>query len=162
LLPEAFMVVSMSKEFGVPLTEQDIEQMKSPVKIKESSEIDMNNRNDIINNYDSIMNGEFSYGHSEHKIPHTSRLWTPIDNFNEQFLMKKRDHDVKDFVSENLKYVKELEEKNKHKKPIKNYMLTDGPFHYSSQTLNSTDLALNKFREYINEVYFKTSNKYII
>ena len=158
MLPEASMVISMSKEFGVPLTEQDLEQLKSSSKVKENPEIDMNNRNDIINNYDSIMNGEFSYGQSEHKIPHTSRLWTPIDNFNEQFLMQKRDQDVKDFISENLKYVKELEEKNKHKKPIKNYMLAEGPFHYSSQALNSTDLALNKFRDYINEVCFNMLN----
>ncbi len=158
MLPEASMVISMSKEFGVPLTEQDLEQLKSSTKVKENPEIDMNNRNDIINNYDSIMNGEFSYGQSEHKIPHTSRLWTPIDNFNEQFLMQKRDQDVKDFISENLKYVKELEEKNKHKKPIKNYMLAEGPFHYSNQALNSTDLALNKFRDYINQVCFNMLN----
>lgn len=42
---------------------------------------------------------------------------------------------------------------NSHKKPLKHYLIADEPtFKYSSQTMNSTEIALNRFRDYINEV----------
>ena len=47
-----------------------------------------------------------------------------------------------------------MDKKNqRHKKPLKHYLIADEPtFKYSSQKLNSTEIALNRFRDYINEV----------
>merc|ERR1711884_301767 len=39
---------------------------------------------------------------------------------------------------------------NKVNKPIKNYIIADN-FSYSSQTKNSTEIALNEFRHYIKQ-----------
>jgi hypothetical protein len=156
------MIMSMSKEFGVPLTDQDMEQLKSSTKLKETNlhPHDQIEKGELVN-YES-MNEDYSYAHSDQKIPHTSRLWTPIDNFNDQFMQQKREQEsnVKDFINENSKMIKELADKNRHKRPVKNYMIAEGPFHYSSQTLNSTELALNKFRDFINQV--RSSIRYFL
>ena len=49
----------------------------------------------------------------------------------------------------------------RHKKPLKHYLLADEPnFKYSSQTLNSTDVALDRFRDFISKKTPKTLYSY--
>ena len=108
LLPTAIMITSMSKEFGVPLTDIEMQQLKQSEKVKISN---------IENNFESEASGVYgySYGNTEPaNIPHTSRIWTPIDNFNDQFLAKKKEKEaqVKNYVAHNIDSLQELHEKN--------------------------------------------------
>ena len=53
-----------------------------------------------------------------YKVPHTSRVWTPIDHFNEQYLQEKRHRELTrhaiDHPQINKESLKELIEKNKY------------------------------------------------
>jgi len=104
LLPTSAMITSMSREFGVPLTDADLKQLKHSEKIKLSN---------IENNFESEASDAYGYGNTEAaNIPHTSRIWTPIDNFNEQFLMSKKEVQAKNYISHNIESLQELHEKN--------------------------------------------------
>jgi hypothetical protein len=100
------MITSMSREFGVPLTDAELQQLKQSEKIKLSN---------IENNFESEASDVYGYGYGNTEvanIPHTSRIWTPIDNFNEQFLMSKKEVHVKNFISHNIETLQELHDKN--------------------------------------------------
>ena len=106
LFPSAQAVLSMSKEFGVPLTDGELEQLKSDRKL-----------NTFGKQTDSEMADDI-YGlvQTEPTIPHTSRFWTPIDHQNDQYLEIKREKQSEkapDFLKQNVKLVTEIAEKNK-------------------------------------------------
>ena len=105
LLPSADMIQSMSREFGVPLTDNELEQLKHGEKISTDN---------IKNNYESERTGEYGYNTEHTNIPHTSRIWTPIDNQNDQFLLHKKDAQSKNYIAHNVETLKELHEKNKY------------------------------------------------
>lgn len=141
----------MSKEFGVPLTENELKQFKLKDEATENKE-NLYNPQNSNENSQGIMD-EFGYGQNAN-IPHTSRIWTPIDNYNDNFMTQKSGKDtvVKNHISNNKKIVHETSEQNRVSKPVQHYITADSAFNYSSQALNSTELALNKFRELINQV----------
>lgn len=59
---------------------------------------------------------EFVYNENDFdNIPHTSRIWTPIDNDNTQYLKEKQEklNQIKNFVSNNIQEIHEISEKNK-------------------------------------------------
>lgn len=149
LLPTAEMILSLSKEFGVPLTEKETKLYKISEIVqfeptKESIEKEnLNPTNEKL--YNSLDNVNTV-------IPHTSRIWTPIDNDNDKYFSLKKDREKKNFLNENKQKIGKISEKNQFKRPIKRYIMADTAFNYSSQSLNSTELALNKFREIINQV----------
>lgn len=146
LLPTAEMVLSMSKEFGVPFSnfEEDKDMFKSNSSITAKHD---NISENCINNDD-----EDEYGSDKNIIPQTTRVWTPLDNDNDRYLREKleREKEVPDFILSNIQNINEASEHNRLRKPNRNYMIVND-FSYSSQTKNSTEIALDSFRQYIKE-----------
>ena len=104
----------MSREFGVPLTDAELQQLKHAEKLKATQNVENFNGK---NNFESDTSGVYGYGYEnteQANIPHTSRIWTPIDNFNEDFLNKKKEKEVqpKNFLVHNIETLQELHEKN--------------------------------------------------
>lgn len=61
-------------------------------------------------------NNEFVYDHNDFdNIPHTSRVWTPIDHDNLQYLKEKQEklNQMKDFIQSNIETIHEISESNK-------------------------------------------------
>jgi hypothetical protein len=149
LLPSAEMVLSLSKEFGVPLTDIEIDELKGS-----------NHSETVIQNNNINPNSAYldeGYDDTEVNVPHVSRFWTPLDNSNEKYIQlveeRKKQNFEKNFIENNLNQLHKQSEKNKLNKPIKHYIVnTDTTSNYSSQKLNSTEMGLNKFREFIKEV----------
>lgn len=107
------MVLSMNKEFGIPLSDAEMEKLKK-----------FSNPNEDTRNFeDSIKTNLFedttSYMNNDRKILHTSRVWTPIDNLNVSYIEHKREkrETTKDFIDENTKLVAKLSEQNKYPPP---------------------------------------------
>ena len=174
LMPTGDMVLSMSKEFGVPLNQQELDDLKLT-----SSSLE-----EMLQNWTAENNGKQQQQHQQQQkqlqaknsvnnedqpgyvwenaaatthVPHPSRCWTPIDNFNDKYLFKRKKNEAlieaRNHLAENIAAVLHVSEKNKHKKPVKNFIVADGQaFNYSSQALNSTEMALNAFRDILNQV----------
>ncbi len=109
LLPTCDMVQSMSKEFGVPISQSDEETFKS------SSSIGTIKQQDSISEVNLINDNE-NYGYEKvSKIPHTSRIWTPIDNENEQYMRDKLEKQSlnKSFLLNNIQNIQEASDYNK-------------------------------------------------
>lgn len=149
------MISSLSKEFGVPEVQSDSGKAAT-MHLKENCEkmdkkISDDNKK-ASDNYNLISDNETVVN-----VPHASRVWTPIDNHNERYLIEKkvRESCKKDFMTQNLEEIHEESEKSKIRKPFKPFVIYDGPaFNYSSQALNSTELAINNFREFVKEVFY--------
>jgi len=109
LLPTCEMVQSMSKEFGVPISHLDEEMFKS------GSSIGTTKQQDSISEVNMINENE-DYGYENvSKIPHTSRIWTPIDNDNEQYLRDKLERQGlnRNFLLSNIQNIQEASDYNK-------------------------------------------------
>lgn len=131
--PNAEMVVSMSREFGVPLTAQDFEELQPTQEDMESEHVKMID------------------------IPRTSRPWTPIDNFNPSYMeqMAERKEQEKEgfahnYIRENKGQVYGISEANRHERSMtapQTIKALSAPAHnYSSQALNSTEQAKEALR----------------
>ena len=84
-----------SKEFGVPL-----------------NEIDLTNKNIELETEKNIYN----YDHNDFEnIPHTSRVWTPIDHENTQYLKEKleKESNSRNYIAANIDTIHEISERNK-------------------------------------------------
>ena len=46
-------------------------------------------------------------------IPHTSKVWTPIDNYNEQFIRHQDNASLKDFIKLNIETIHDRSDFNK-------------------------------------------------
>lgn len=143
------MVLSLSKEFGVPLAEREAKLYRISEIVEFESTTGSFEKENLNPINEKLLN---SLENVNTHIPHTSRIWTPIDNSNDRFLISKKEKDSRNFVNENKQKIGEISEKNQFKRPLKRYIEADSAFNYSSQSLNSTELALNKFREIINQV----------
>jgi hypothetical protein len=118
--PSAEMVVSMSREFGAPLTAEEIEsKMRKLTKkiylhfgecIIDFSEFKATDSNDSHDKYSKVTNDQSYF---EVHIPHTSKAWTPIDNFNADFMQNKMNSVDKNFIKKNLDEVQAMSEKIK-------------------------------------------------
>ncbi len=132
------MILSMSKEFGVPLSDEELKMLKSSsntLNRKESNNklsyiiknednaakhVDFNSSADsgIKNSYNSIHDNQ--YNENIH-VPTSSRNWTPIDNINHAYLEKRRqkedeqkDENVKkNYLTENINSIYDISQKNK-------------------------------------------------
>lgn len=108
LLPTCEMVQSMSKEFGVPFGQMDEEMFKSGSSLSAKQQ-------DLVSEVNMINDNE-EYGYEKVKtIPHTSRVWTPLDNSNAQYMQNKleRESYVKNFIQNNMENIQEASEHNK-------------------------------------------------
>lgn len=136
LFPTADMVISMSKEFGVPLTQEDFEELQ-PVKEKTMEDI-----KPVVQEVPVV-------------LKETSRLWTPIDNFNRDYVEKLASQEKEptkvDFIKENKDFVKLASDANKVEKELNKVPTIKADVkvahNYSTQFLNSTDLAKEKLRQ---------------
>ncbi|XP_066284865.1 uncharacterized protein [Branchiostoma lanceolatum] len=129
LFPTAEMVVSMSKEFGIPLTMEDFEDLKKPDSEEQPSD-------------------EFTATPMDMRRP-----WTPLDMYNYEYeeFVKQREMlgPLRDYVRENIDLVDQLARIPKHKKgKTIAAMPVHGRVHnYSTQALNSTELAKELLRQ---------------
>jgi hypothetical protein len=193
LLPTADMMVSMSKEFGVPLNERELADMQPDsstmhemqqlnrglLMLDEAGRVTLTQDETGSNENNDEEKDEYVYNYNnsdqtaannnsgvvmvvnnnqqdETTVPHTSRYWTPIDHFNDAYLYRRKENEQmmesRDFVAENVESVAALAERSRHKRPVRRYLVGESTFNYSGQSLNSTDLALDSFREKINKV----------
>lgn len=131
IFPTAEMIVSMSREFGTPLTQNELCEYNPKIYQNEAKSFDKNI------NFD-------------HDMPSTSKVWTPLDNTNEKYELEKqnREKSHKNFIKTNLESIQLLSEKNKIRKNenAKDFLVINGSFNYSSQKLNTTQLAIEQFR----------------
>jgi hypothetical protein len=145
LFPTSEMVLSMSKEFGVPSNNLEEEFFKSNSSITAKQTIDN------ISEMNVNANNEEDFDYEKIDKPNTSRVWTPLDNDNDKYLTEKNDRysSMPNFILNNIENIQEASEFNKSHRPRKNYIITD-KFSYSCQSKNSTEMVLNEFREQIN------------
>ncbi|XP_025106751.1 uncharacterized protein LOC112571726 isoform X2 [Pomacea canaliculata] len=141
IFPTADMVISMSKEFGVPFTAEDLEELRPDWEadaqpVKEESEIEI----------------------SAVRVQ-TPRAWMPIDNFNKAFVdslaQRKEKMLSHDFVKGNVEEVQRVSSINqllKEQTMVPTVRCDTTVAHnYSIQTLNSTELANQALRHVLKE-----------
>lgn len=132
LFPSADMIVSMSREFGVPLTAEDFGDLES----SSGSQIE------------EAASGKLL----EEPRPRTTRPWTPLSLYNSDYvaLVKERGRTLvkHDFIRENILKTQAKEPKRRPQTiAVDMTELHQQTAHnYSIQTLNSTELAKEKLR----------------
>ncbi|XP_033746510.1 uncharacterized protein LOC117331748 isoform X3 [Pecten maximus] len=136
LFPNADMIISMSKEFGVPLTQADFEELLPEEERAQEPEVQ-------VTRYDSF-------------IRETSRLWTPIDNYNQEYVERLGNREQQhNFIYENKEDIRNASEINKKEREMNKVPTIHADVkvahNYSSQTLNSTELAKEKLRQMLAE-----------
>ncbi|KAL8603356.1 hypothetical protein ACOMHN_039719 [Nucella lapillus] len=141
IFPTSDMVVSMSKEFGVPFTADDFEELRPDWEkslVKAPAELQ------------TVTPGV---------MVQMSRDWTPIDNFNKTFVDMMEERNAKgadhDFVVENKEGIKRTSDQNmlmREKTQVPLVQADVGKAHnYSTQTLNSTELANEALRNRLQQ-----------
>ncbi|XP_041347622.1 uncharacterized protein LOC121367489 isoform X2 [Gigantopelta aegis] len=131
VFPTTEMIISMSREFGVPLTVKDFEELQ-----------DMSDKLPVLSSEKLVSR------------PHTSRQWTPIDNFNEEFLKRigerKNTSPASNFIKDNIDDVHVHSIKNRQDrektKPVMVQVDANPAHNYSTQRLNTGVLAAEKIR----------------
>ena len=124
LLPNAEMITSMSKEFGVPLSDQEMKCLRpsSPTSTENNSkQVEFSyNSNSSPSRTNKTALIENNSRKTWQQQPHSSRVWTPIDNYNYSYLEKRRLDDVgsenahkKNHLLENVNAIYDLSQKNK-------------------------------------------------
>ncbi|XP_032228067.2 uncharacterized protein LOC5503934 [Nematostella vectensis] len=133
LFPSADMVISMSREFGVPLTAEDFGELES--EAPNDDEAGSGTRLTIPG-------------------PKTSRPWMHIQthNVNYEETLKKREavasEEKRDFIMENILKTRTVPRERPHTIAVDTSELHNQTSHnYSIQTLNSTELAREKLRQ---------------
>ncbi|ESO89848.1 hypothetical protein LOTGIDRAFT_124357 [Lottia gigantea] len=133
LFPTAEMIISMSREFGVPFTAEDFEELRPESQMKKTPPKDLKPISEL----------------------GTSRNWTPIDQYNHEYitmLAQKEGRQLTiDFIQDNKVSVENQSRRNRKDKE-RNQRLSiradvKTAHNYSSQTLNSTDLGKEKLRK---------------
>ncbi|CAH1783576.1 unnamed protein product [Owenia fusiformis] len=141
LFPSAEMVVSMSREFGVPLTSEDFEELQPEADQK------------LVNNDPSK-----NFIH-QMSFPQTSRMWTPIDNENTDFMEylseREKTAPMKDFIKDNMAYTRSVSMMNKQKRELTMPPMIRADVkvahNYSTQALNSTEKGKEEVREILSQ-----------
>ena len=105
LLPTTDMVASMSREFGIPLTDEEIEQFKKAPSVSDAMEYLHTKDNDVLN--EAV---------SQEEPQHTNRSWIPLDNFNEQYMQQKTESKEVAHKNYMLQNAYKLREQSKHNK----------------------------------------------
>ncbi|XP_053378149.1 uncharacterized protein LOC123529262 isoform X2 [Mercenaria mercenaria] len=136
LFPTADMVVSMSKEFGVPFTTEDFEELQ----VKDEK---------------SFVAEATTATHEQSFVREPSKYWEPIDNLNISYMEKLVDREKqgqsRDFMQEHREEVKKASEINKREKEMNKPLTVKADVtvahNYSTQSLNSTELAKEKLKQ---------------
>lgn len=136
LFPTADMVVSMSKEFGIPFTTEDFEELQ----VKEEK---------------SFIAEATTATHEQSFVRESSRYWEPIDHTNISYMEKLVDREkqgqYRNFLQEHMDELKKASDINKKEKertkPLTVKADVTVAHNYSTQTLNSTELAKEKLRQ---------------
>ncbi|KAH9498633.1 hypothetical protein Btru_007870 [Bulinus truncatus] len=137
LFPTAEMIVTMSREFGVPFTQKDFEELQLTSEDNEHEE---------------------EVAEPSLHLPVPAKTREPMDNFNTDYMEKiTSSKTAKNFILANITDVENKstishaqKEKNKKK-----YISVDTypAYNYSSQYLNSSKLAKENLRQYLNEEF---------
>ncbi|KAL9960808.1 hypothetical protein ACROYT_G034311 [Oculina patagonica] len=133
LFPSADMVISMSREFGVPLTAEDFGELES----SSGSEKEEAGTGNLL----------------EEPRPRTTRPWTPLSLFNSDYvaMLKEREQTLiqHDFIKENILRTRTTEPKRRPQTIAVDIteLHQQTAHNYSIQTLNSTELAKEKLRQ---------------
>ncbi|RUS70710.1 hypothetical protein EGW08_021530 [Elysia chlorotica] len=143
LFPTAEMIVSMSREFGVPFTQKDFEELQcKPQTQGENQDQEGGSAVTMVRPFK----------------PEPSRNWTPIDNFNKDYVDSiKRGRMHQDFIEANILEVQNQSEataaeRARNRKPRIYADVGDESYNYSSMALNSMELAREKLRKYLNSL----------
>lgn len=143
LFPTAEMIVSMSREFGVPFTQKDFEELQCKP----------------MTHGDSLtQEGECAVTMVRPYKPEPSRNWTPIDNFNKDYVDSiKKGREPQDFIEANILDVQakseaSAAERERNRKPRIYADVGDETYNYSTQALNSMELAREKLRKYLHSL----------
>ncbi|CAL1542846.1 unnamed protein product [Lymnaea stagnalis] len=137
LFPTVEMVVTMSREFGVPFTQMDLDEL-NPAEEE-----------------DRVME-EQSPGFMQY-TDEPRRQWKSIDNFNERYIEQlNTGRKRQNFVAANImdvhsKSAARHAENLKTKKPHISVDV-DPAYNYSIQKLNTTEYAKEKLRQYLREI----------
>ncbi|XP_062977674.1 uncharacterized protein CFAP92 [Elgaria multicarinata webbii] len=133
LLPSAEMITTLSQEFGVPLTKDDLFIQEQP----EISE---------------------AYDTPTEYFPMKRYKHCQIDNYNDEYIVRKREMELQipeDYIQSNIENVKLLNKMVKREVPrtIRAFP-SDGKsiFNYSIQTLNSAEIAKKLLRQEMAQV----------
>ncbi|GFS25099.1 hypothetical protein ElyMa_003432800 [Elysia marginata] len=145
LFPTAEMIVSMSREFGVPFTQKDFEELQCKSVTQGESLTQVEGESAAVTMVRPLR-------------PEPSRNWTPIDNFNKDYVDSiKRGRERQDFIEANILEVQakseaSAAERERHRKPRIYADVGDISHNYSTQGLNSMELAREKLRKYLNSL----------
>ncbi|XP_071485699.1 uncharacterized protein [Diadema antillarum] len=139
LFPSAESIISLSREFGVPLTTADFEDLK-----ERDGEVHMGE--DAVRSHSASQT-----------LPRLRprRIWTPLELYNPDYMAYKEQMEMMgpmhDYIKENIDHVQKISEENtarKVKPRTVRYEPPNGVAHnYSSQTLNTTELAKEVLRQ---------------
>ncbi|XP_070594653.1 uncharacterized protein CFAP92 isoform X1 [Erythrolamprus reginae] len=133
LLPSAEMITMLSQEFGVPLTKADM-YVKEPVEISDTF----------------------------HKMQKETRMrqygYSHLDVYNKKYVLRKREQESKaphDYIQSNIEYVNFLNAILEREIPrtIRAFPFGENAiFNYSSQALNSAEIAKKLLRQELGKM----------
>ncbi|CAF1074162.1 unnamed protein product [Rotaria sp. Silwood1] len=138
LFPTIEMITSLSRDFGVPLTDKEIILFSSDDRTPSASTINEKRNKNIINNHHS--NNQLK----QEQIPSLEEIKRPDINF----------------LTRNIERVRlsSLRNKENHKYDDNLVFVTSGPIYpYSTQKLNATENALEQMRTYLKQNYRSSS-----
>ena len=136
LFPTPEMILSVSREFGIPLTAEDFGEAAPGKNFAEMEDLSDEN---------SPEPGDNTKG----------RNWTPLQLQNPEYLeaLKNRENIKRDFIMENILKTETKVPREKHESISVNNMELDNfiAHNYSSQYLNSTELSKRKLKEILDK-----------
>ncbi|CAF0974604.1 unnamed protein product [Adineta ricciae] len=146
LFPTMEMITSLNKDFGVPLTENEIKLFSSDDRLPPTPSRPTSSQHPI-----EEAHRETEYNHSTYTEP-----------VKEQTMQSKNDiqRPQINFVARNMEHIRLASLKNKEDRPIDDTLLfttTGSVYPYSSQRLNSTENALEQMRTYLKETHHSAS-----
>ncbi|XP_013407741.1 uncharacterized protein LOC106171815 [Lingula anatina] len=143
LFPNAEMIVSMSREFGVPLTADDLADLGEETQDKVAED-----HHDMANDHEAA-----------DQPKSRSRYWPPLDNYNMTYMEVVEERNMlgshHDYVRENIISTRQTSERNRslrtRSKPPTVRANVQVAHNYSTQSLNSTELAKEKLRQELSK-----------
>lgn len=126
------MILSMNKEFGVPLNDTAANKLNTFSSEEQKDAGNFSKNADATSLFDNATSYLNSHNDSSNKAvgdgagggagsgtaaAHTSRIWTPLDNLNVSFIAQKKEQaemrNSKDFIGENAQKISEISQANR-------------------------------------------------